>query len=78
MPEPTEIESENLEAHVVLCALRYSNLETRLGNIERKVETLQTIIEKSHLSMVRVLVGTAGTVVAGVLSTLVVILSKSH
>lgn len=77
-PKSAEIESENLETHVALCALRYNNLETRLGNIEKKVETLQSIIEKSHLSMVRVLIGTAGTVVAGVLSTLVVILSKSH
>lgn len=74
----SEAESENLEMHVALCALRYNNLETRLETIEKKVEALQEVIEKSHLSMVRVLIGTAGTVVAGVLSTLVVILSKTH
>jgi len=74
----SEIESESLETHVALCALRYSNLENRLTAIESKVVGLQEIIEKSHLSMVKVLIGTAGTVVAGVLSTLVIILSKSH
>ena len=78
MPEPSNIESENLETHVALCALRYATLENRLDTIEEKVGTLQQVIEKSHMSMIRVLVGTAGTVVAGVLSTLVVILSKSH
>jgi hypothetical protein len=78
MPEPSDIESESLETHVALCALRYSTLENRLDTIEQKVEGLQSIIEKSHMSMVKVLIGTAGTVVAGVLSTLVIILSKSH
>jgi hypothetical protein len=76
--EPSTIESENLETHVALCALRYATLENRLDTIEKKVSTLQEVIEKSHMSMIRVLVGTAGTVVAGVLSTLVIILSKSH
>lgn len=74
--EPTDIEKTNLESHVELCALRYSTLENRLTVIEKKVSDLQQTIEKSHLSTIRILIGTAGTVVAGVLSTLVVILTK--
>ena len=76
MSSPTDIEKESLEAHVELCAMRYSSLEKRLDNIEQKVGTLQDLIEKSHMSMVRVLIGTAGTVVAGILSTIVVLLLK--
>lgn len=76
MAGPTDIEKENLEAHVELCAQRYDNLDKRLTNIENKVNMLQDTIEKSHLSMVKVLIGTAGTVVAGVLSTLFVILTR--
>lgn len=76
MAGPTEIEKENLEAHVELCAQRYDSLDKRLTNIENKVSMLQDTIEKSHLSMVKVLIGTAGTVVAGVLSTMFVILTK--
>lgn len=76
MTSPTDIEKESLEAHVELCAMRYSSLEKRLDNIEKKVGTLQDLIEKSHMSMVRVLIGTAGTVVAGILSTIVVLLLK--
>lgn len=76
--EPTDIEKTNLESHVELCALRYSALESRLTAIEKKVSTLQDTIEKSHMSTVKILIGTAGTVVAGVLSTLVVILMKMN
>lgn len=74
--EPTDIEKTNLESHVELCALRYGALETRLNAIEKKVGDLQEVIEKSHLSTVKILIGTAGTVVAGILSTLVVVLTK--
>lgn len=73
---PTDIEKENLEAHVELSAHRYNSLEDRLSTIETKVTNLQDIVERSHASMVKVLIGTAGTVVAGVLSTLVVVLMK--
>jgi tetrahydromethanopterin S-methyltransferase subunit G len=72
----TDIEKENLEAHVELCAERYKQLETRLGSIEGKVEKLAGMVETSHNSMTKVLIGTAGTVVAGIISTLIVILMK--
>jgi hypothetical protein len=73
---PTAIERENLEAHAELCAQRYSALEDRLTSIEKKVGALQDTIEKSHLSTIKVLIGTAGTVIVGMLSTLAVIITK--
>jgi hypothetical protein len=76
MVSPTDIEKTNLESHVELCALRYSALEGRLDNIEKKVGTLQELIEKSNSSMIKVMIGTAGTVIAGVLSVIVTILLK--
>jgi uncharacterized protein YlxW (UPF0749 family) len=76
MSKPTDIEKENLEAHVELCAQRYEQLDTRLTSIEKKVSTLQETIEKSHLSTIKVLIGTAGTVIVGVLSLLGVLLTK--
>lgn len=76
MSAPTDIEKESLEAHVELCAVRYGQLEKRLDNIEKKVGTLQEIIEQSHMSMVKVLIGTAGTVITGIISTIVVLLMK--
>ena len=76
MATPTDIEKENLEAHVELCAQRYTSLENRLTNIENKVGGLQKLIEDGHNSMTKVIIGTAGTVVAGVLSVLVVLLTR--
>jgi predicted nucleic acid-binding Zn-ribbon protein len=72
----TKLERENLEAHVDLCAERYRQLETRLGNIENKVGELASTIQASQTSMTKIMLGTAGTIVAGVLSTIVVILMK--
>jgi hypothetical protein len=41
MAKPTEIEKENLEAHVEICAVRYSNLETKLENLEHRMDKLE-------------------------------------
>jgi hypothetical protein len=76
MSSVTDIEKENLETHVELCALRYQQLETRLTSIETKVGTLTKTIEENQSSMTKVLIGTAGTVIVGVLSTIGVILTK--
>ena len=70
----TSLEKESLEAHVDLCALRYKNLDERLTNIEEKVDDIHNDITEGNKSMIKVLIGTAGTVVAGLLSTIVVIL----
>jgi len=72
--QPTELEKENLEAHVDLCAQRYTVLESRLTNIESKVENIHQDMIEGQKSMTKVLIGTAGTIVAGLLSTIVVIL----
>jgi len=70
----TELEKTNLEAHVDLCALRYEALEGRLTKIEGKVEDIHTDIVEAQKSMTKVLVGTAGTVVASLISIVIVIL----
>lgn len=76
MSTPTDIEKENLEAHVELCAQRYDALEKRLTGVETKINTLQEVVEKSHLNTIKVLIGTAGTIIVGILSLLGVLVSK--
>jgi hypothetical protein len=70
----TNLEKESLEAHVDLCALRYENLDGRLTKIEEKVDDIHNDITVGNASMIKVLVGAAGTIVAGLLSTIIVIL----
>lgn len=74
--KPTDIEKESLEAHVELCSMRYAQLESRLGTIETKVGSLATKIEDSQSSMSKVIIGATGTIVASLLSVVIVILMK--
>lgn len=70
----TELEKTSLEAHVDLCALRYQSLDQRLTSIEKKVEDIHNDITNGNSTMIKVLIGAAGTIVAGLLSTIVVLL----
>jgi len=70
----TELERENLEAHVDLCQQRYENLESRLNAVEKKLEHVHQDIQNGNKSMIKVIIGATGTIVAGLLSTIVVLL----
>lgn len=85
-----EIEKESLAAHVDICALRYQNLslqydglsknfeklENRLDNLEDKFDTLLDVVRTSQATTSKVLIGTGGTIIAGILTTVVVLLMK--
>jgi hypothetical protein len=64
----TSLERTSLEAHVDLCALRYKQLDDRLTSLEGKVDDMHKDIVQGQKSLTKVIVGTAGTVIAGVLS----------
>ncbi len=74
----TSLEKTSLEAHVDLCALRYLQLDTRLSALEQKVDGIHDDILEGQKSMTKVLVGTAGTVIAGVLGIVVTLLMKMN
>jgi len=76
MSNPTSIEKQNLEAHVELCAQRYDALEQRMSSVEGKLSTLQDTIEKSSLNTIKILIGTAGTIIVAMLSLVGLILTK--
>jgi hypothetical protein len=71
----TALEKESLEAHVDLCALRYANLDKRLSDVEEKIDEIHKDITEGQKSMTKVLIGTAGTIIAGLLSTIIVLLT---
>ena len=74
--QTTALEKESLEAHVDLCAIRYEQLDNRMTKLETKVEHIHEDILHGQKSMTKVLVGTAGTVIAAVLSVVVTIMLK--
>ena len=74
--KPSDIEKERLEEHVEICAVRYQQLDSRLTNLEEKVQDIHEDIVEGQKSLTKVIIGTAGTVIAGVLSVVITILIK--
>ena len=82
MSSPTrDIEKESLEAHVELCAARYSRLEEKLDNLEGRVIGIETVLgeirdtvikdrEKRQSQLI-----TWGVAIIGSLATAVAVLS---
>ena len=77
----SRLERENLEAHVDLCAESYRVLEEKLNRLETKVDGLTNAMSKvaekqtqSSLSSNKLIIGAAATVIAGLLSTIVLLL----
>lgn len=72
----TDLEKQNLEAHVDLCSERYKGLHDRLSAIELRLSKMNEDMLAGQKSSTKTIIATAGTVVAGLLSTVVVILMK--
>ena len=72
----TDLEKQNLEAHVDLCSERYKGLHDRLSAIELRLGKMNEEMTAGHKSQTKTIIATAGTVVAGLLSTVDVILKK--
>ena len=73
---PTELEKQNLEAHVDLCSERYRNLHDRLSAIEHRLGKINDDMKTGYKSNSKTVIAAAGTVIAGLLSTMVVLLIK--
>ena len=72
----TDLEKQNLEAHVDLGSERYKGLHDRLSAIEIRLAKMNEEMTAGQKSTAKTIIATAGTVVAGLLSTVVVILMK--
>jgi pantothenate kinase len=72
----TDLEKQNLEAHVDLCSERYKGLHDRLSAIEIRLSRMNEDMLVGQKSSRTTIIATAGTVIAGLLSTMVVLLMK--
>ena len=74
----TDIEKENLEAHVELCAERYKNLENKLDTLDGRLTKLEEHVSVIRESVTNKVNGndkqliTIGTTILGVLITAVI------
>jgi hypothetical protein len=69
-------ERENLDVHVDICAMRYEQLDRRLNNLESKMDAVTETVTAGRNTVSKVMIGTSGTIVAGILTTIVVLLMK--
>lgn len=69
-----ESEKKSLEAHVDLCAERYYRLEQRLEGVEEAVKELKGVMLDESRRTSKIIIGSAATVVGGLLSTLVALI----
>jgi hypothetical protein len=72
----TDLEKQSLEAHVDLCAIRYEQLDKRLTKVEQKLDSISNEMKSANTSLIKVIVGAAGTITSGLLGTIVVMLMK--
>lgn len=74
--KPTDIEKESLESHVEMCALRYGELETRLGVLEVKITKVADDVSESKNSLAKVIITSAGLIISSIIGAIVTILIK--
>ena len=72
----TDLEKQNLEAHVDLCSERYKGLHDRLSAIEIRLGKMNEDMLVGQKSSRTTIIATAGTGIAGLLSTMVVLLMR--
>lgn len=78
MSKTTDIEKENLEAHVELCAERYEQLNQKLDHLDKRLTTVEDHLVAIRESITTKTGGmdkqliTIGTTILGVLTTAVI------
>ena len=66
-----KVERESLEAHVDICAERYDRLEVRMDNLNEKVEKNSDLISRESNATRKMVMTSAGVVIASLVSAIV-------
>ena len=69
-----KIERESLEAHVDICAERYDRLEVRVDNLNEKVEKNSDLISRESNATRKMVMTSAGVIIASLVSAIVSLL----
>lgn len=76
LAETTEIENENLPAHVAICAQRYKQLDLRLSNLETKMDIVQKELIDGQKSLKTTIISSAASIVIALLGVIGTILTR--
>jgi len=73
----SDVEKENLGAHVELCAERYATLERRLETVERKLDDIARGTDQTRMLIIKSIMAATG-ILSLVISITIVILGRAH
>ena len=68
------ISSMDMETRMALVEQKYQQLDARLEKVEQKLDVIYDDMKNGQNSLVKVIVGAAGTIVTGLLSVVIVVL----
>lgn len=69
----SDIENHSLEAHVSLCELRYQAIDSKLTNLEAKLDQFEEKIAGFRLDFFKICIGTAGSIITAIIGAITVI-----
>ena len=71
-----DMEAQDLELHVKICAERYGELDHRLNTLDTKVDKMALKIEELRVDLVKTFVTATGTIIVAIIGAIAVILTK--
>lgn len=71
-----DLEAEDLELHVKICAERYSDLDDRLNTLDNKFDNMALKLEELRVDLVKTFLTATGTVIVAIIGAIAVILTK--
>lgn len=74
--ETIDQEHRDLALHVDLCASRYEAVEKRLVSLEAKIDEIHDKIDSFRTDIVKILVGSAGTISVAIITLIITIINK--
>jgi hypothetical protein len=67
----------DLDTSVALLEQNYQQLEKRLEKVEHKLDEMRDDMKSGQIALIKVIIGTTGTVIVGLISVVGVIITNS-
>jgi tetrahydromethanopterin S-methyltransferase subunit G len=64
----------DLDIRIALMEQKFDSIEARIEKVETKLDNLAYEMQSQNSALIKVIVGSTGTIIAGLLSTIVVLL----
>lgn len=68
----------DLETRVSLVEQNYEHLDRRMTSVENKLDDIKDDMNTGQQQLIKVIIGTTGTIIAGLLATIVTILTNMN